>query len=266
MRHKKTRIGYFDLYTTIAPVSLAVWRSGEAFQLSRISSLLKPPILDIGCGFGEFFSVYFHRKIDIGIDISQIDIHRAKKISRYKQLIIADGRHIPLNKKTCNTVISISVFEHIKHVEKTITEAYRVLKPGGKLIITVPTTALNQHFLINYTIIRKLFPKVPKLYAQWFHQLFKHYSLYSDKEWQQIIAQAGFSEIKTTSTMSLSQLHLFEVLLPLAIPSQIIRLLLGYRGIVGSTIRSKLIKMFFSKKIKDKKIIPVNILITATKL
>ncbi|UCH72250.1 MAG: hypothetical protein JSW62_01510, partial [Thermoplasmatales archaeon] len=63
---------YFKEYLKIAPLSHALWRAKEAKSLENIK--LKEPILDLGCGFGEFAGVFFEGMIEIGIDVSQDDL------------------------------------------------------------------------------------------------------------------------------------------------------------------------------------------------
>ena len=56
---------YFRKFLKVAPLSLAIWRSIEAYQLAKNSINYKRPILDIGCGFGEFAGVFFNKTVDV---------------------------------------------------------------------------------------------------------------------------------------------------------------------------------------------------------
>lgn len=88
-------------------------------------------VLEIGCGVGRLLQYGWS-----GIDISEnmLSIARARKPECvYKQ---TDGRSIPFDEATFDTVFSYLVFQHITKdaIESYINEAYRVLKGGGRLI------------------------------------------------------------------------------------------------------------------------------------
>jgi len=51
-------------------------------------------------------------------------------------LDVADMHNI--DTKSVNIVNAMELFEHVEHINEGITECYRVLKNGGKLIISVP--------------------------------------------------------------------------------------------------------------------------------
>ena len=72
---------------------------------------------------------------------------RFPQLSRYDRLNIRNVKHINLVKditktniedQTYNLIISWHVFEHIPDDLKAIFEVYRLLKPEGKLLISVP--------------------------------------------------------------------------------------------------------------------------------
>ena len=74
---KKSAEKYLRRFLSITPISVAVWRSVEAKYLATVK--LNRPILDIGCGFGEFAQGFFDAKIDVGIDIAAKDLAMAKR-------------------------------------------------------------------------------------------------------------------------------------------------------------------------------------------
>ena len=48
------------------------------------------------------------------------------------------AEHLPLQDESCDGYILQAVLEHVENAEMTLSEAYRVLKPGGRLLIEVP--------------------------------------------------------------------------------------------------------------------------------
>lgn len=77
MLRTKLSMDYFEKYLRVAPFSHALWRSREAIFVKKVK--FKKPLLDIGCGFGEFAGVFFQSKVEIGIDISLKDLIEAAK-------------------------------------------------------------------------------------------------------------------------------------------------------------------------------------------
>ncbi len=101
-------------------------------------------ILDYGCGNGRLLELIGDKNIEYrGVDISQklIDIASQKYGSDRKKFQKITGFDIlPFPDNYFNAVYSIAVFHHIPSKElrsKIIKELYRVVKPGGTVIITV---------------------------------------------------------------------------------------------------------------------------------
>jgi SAM-dependent methyltransferase len=58
--------------------------------------------------------------------------------------VIADAVALPLGNNTFDCVVAFEVMEHIKNPVELIEEAYRILAPGGTLLLSVPF-AFHQH-------------------------------------------------------------------------------------------------------------------------
>jgi SAM-dependent methyltransferase len=99
-------------------------------------------VLDVGCGNSPFrFLVDTSKANYTGIDIENtedFDYHNSDKI-------VFDGENIPFENESFDYVLSTEVLEHIENPEKIIGEMYRVLKPEGEAIITIPWSA-RVHF------------------------------------------------------------------------------------------------------------------------
>lgn len=102
-------------------------------------------ILDIGCGDGIFDIEMARRGALVeALDISNSALERAKW--RAKQLgleakinfIRGDATRLPYGDAAFDMVISNCVLEHIAEDQAVLQECSRLLKPSGKLIITVP--------------------------------------------------------------------------------------------------------------------------------
>ena len=255
---------YFRKYLHIAPFTLAIWRSFEAEAVANAISF-KGPILDLGCGFGEFAGVFFDSQVEVGIDISENDLEQAQTGKKYKKLIAADARKLPFKPHSFNTVLSLSVLEHIPDTQKALAESYRVLKPGGILVFTVPTAVLNKH-LAYPRIFRAIGAEnLAQWYIDSFHTIFKHFNVWSPQKWIAEVKKVGFTNITMQGTTPATIVYAFDLLLITGLPSQVLRWLFGKRYIVGGTLRNKVFEWLFKRLLYDIKLTNSNILIIARK-
>jgi SAM-dependent methyltransferase len=117
-------------------------------------------ILDIGCGNSPYkFLIDESKAVYTGIDVENAD-----KFDYYNpNKTVFDGENIPFENGYFDYVISTEVLEHIENPEKIIEETYRVLKPGGEAIVTIPWSA-RVHFE-PYDFCRYTPFKLEKLFA-----------------------------------------------------------------------------------------------------
>lgn len=99
--------------------------------------------LDLGCGLGGT-CIYLAKKLHfkmVGITITANQIPVAvKNIKKYKvedrvQIKYGDGRKLDFEDELFDFIIMIEVAMHVEEKEMLFNEIYRVLKPGGKLIM-----------------------------------------------------------------------------------------------------------------------------------
>lgn len=90
-------------------------------------------LYDLGCGeapYKQFFLQY--AKYYIGVDWADC-IHDTKAN------VVADlNKPLPIESTVADTVISLSVIEHLCEPQTMLNEAYRILKGGGVMILQVP--------------------------------------------------------------------------------------------------------------------------------
>ncbi|MEA5583116.1 methyltransferase domain-containing protein [Nodularia harveyana UHCC-0300] len=100
-------------------------------------------ILDVGCGIGGS-SLYLAARLNAkatGITLSPVQAARATEraqdagLSARTQFQVADAQAMPFPDDSFDLVWSLESGEHMPDKTKFLQECYRVLKPGGKLMV-----------------------------------------------------------------------------------------------------------------------------------
>ncbi len=125
----------------------------ESILHSKRESVMKKQIakwgakgkyLDVGCGTGLILRHL--PEGSTGIDLNPRHLARAKAYVPSAHLVIGDAEHIPFPDNSFATVIFTEVLEHLVHPEQALSEIFRVLQPGGRLIGSTPRHALLWRF------------------------------------------------------------------------------------------------------------------------
>lgn len=107
-------------------------------------------ILEVGCGDGRFLGLLQERgfKKLHGSDYSESGVGFARLFLPSVEFSVADAtENLPYENGFFDVIFLIETLEHIQleKVPRIFSEIARVLKPGGKMIITVPSTLVPQH-------------------------------------------------------------------------------------------------------------------------
>lgn len=121
-----------DYATLLDPFLAALRRRRITPYIPKGSSLL-----DIGCGKGKLlFDIAHLLEKGVGIDQRIINSVSAGNIR------LIGGRvetTLPFADASFDTVSLLAVLEHLEHPETVLQEILRVLRPGGAVLLTVPT-------------------------------------------------------------------------------------------------------------------------------
>ena len=107
-------------------------------------------ILDVGSGSAWVAEYFSNKDVKVtSLDISLINVKKAKeKIpTNLHSQIVADSFRLPLKNNSFDTVIASEIIEHVIDPEAFVNELFRVVNPGGKLIITTPYKEKLRYYL-----------------------------------------------------------------------------------------------------------------------
>ncbi len=96
--------------------------------------------LDIGCGDMSLMRFLPRNFWYNAIDISLSEFHLKRVLNKREKInvALASATSIPLDSTSISLAVSTEVLEHIPDIDKALSELYRILKPGGILIISIP--------------------------------------------------------------------------------------------------------------------------------
>lgn len=109
-------------------------------------------LLDFGCGKGIVLNeiLKLNPKLDVtGVDTSQTAIaYISKRFPKETFFVVKEGEKLPFKSNTFDFITALDVIEHIYDTEFILKELARVLRPNGKMLITVPFYGLIKNLLI----------------------------------------------------------------------------------------------------------------------
>lgn len=101
----------------------------------------KEKILEVGCGNGYYLNLLNKLGFNLtltGIDNDVLALQDARKIIRDNKVKfkLVDANKLPFGNNFFDKVVISEVIEHVEDQQKVLSEIYRVLKPGGIMVLT----------------------------------------------------------------------------------------------------------------------------------
>jgi SAM-dependent methyltransferase len=140
--------------------------------------------LDLGSGDGSFTAALAAAGVEvIGVEVAQAAIDRAQ--ARHPELefrLIEIGGMLPFDDGSLDVVWSSEVIEHVADTGPWLSEVRRVLRTGGRLLLTTP----------SHGRVRLLLGGV----EQFSEPLGDHLHLYSKRSLAMLLTDFGFAEVR----------------------------------------------------------------------
>ena len=155
--------------------------------LSKIPS--NSIVCDIGCGKNAYFFKKISGLINYGFGFDKdIEFYKDSKIELRK--INFETEKLPLSQEIVDIVTMMAVLEHLDNCQNVLQEIYRILKPGGRLILTTPSPAAK--FILEFLAFKL------KLISR--RDIKEHKKYLSPQEIKNLLSKSGFQpeKIKTS--------------------------------------------------------------------
>ena len=144
-----------------------IWKK-DLIQLMNPSKGKK--LIDVACGTGDLGKLYLdsvgaNQKI-LCVDPNKDMIKKGKsKLKNYKNIkwIIASAENLPIQDNSCDYYTISFGLRNTKNLNKALSEAYRILKPGGRYLCLEFSKIENSNLNSFYKNYSKLIPLIGKI-------------------------------------------------------------------------------------------------------
>ena len=163
------------------------WRWARRRALLLAEARPDERVLDLGCGAGRFVgALRDHGCEAIGVDVAEAALERARRnVPGGDFRRIGDDGSLPLEHRSVDLVWCSEVLEHVADTGGLLVEARRVLRPGGRMLVTVPFHGRVKAALISLT-----------RFEAHFDPLGAHLRFYTRRSLAAALAGAGFDDVR----------------------------------------------------------------------
>jgi 2-polyprenyl-6-hydroxyphenyl methylase/3-demethylubiquinone-9 3-methyltransferase len=148
-----------------------------------------PRVLDVGCGEGRFAAELARRGFPVvGVDVAEEPLRRARarEPALEVRIVPADGSW-PLADASFDLVWAGETIEHVADTVGWLSEVHRVLRTGGRLLLSTPAHGRLRMLALAVSGMR---------FDRHFDPRADHLRFYSRRTLARLLADLGFREIE----------------------------------------------------------------------
>ena len=149
-------------------MSLGIHRIWKKTLITLMNPSKDKTLIDVACGTGDIGKLFLettnNNKI-ICVDPNKGMINKGKiKLNNYKNIdwIVAPAEKLPIKDNSCDYYTISFGLRNTKNLDKALSEAYRVLKPGGRYLCLEFSKINNSGLDFIYKKYSKLIPLIGK--------------------------------------------------------------------------------------------------------
>jgi SAM-dependent methyltransferase len=102
-------------------------------EMAQVAPKISGQLLDVGCGSKPYRNLFINVDRYIGLEFDTPE----SRAAGYAEFFY-DGNHFPFNDASYDVVVSNQVLEYVFNPDEFLNEIFRILKPEGKVLLSVP--------------------------------------------------------------------------------------------------------------------------------
>ena len=150
-------------------MSLGIHRIWKKDLLQLMNPSRDKTLIDVACGTGDIVKLFLdltdNKSKIFCVDPNKGMINKGKtKLNSYKNIdwITASAEKLPIKNSSCDYYTISFGLRNVKNLNKALSEAYRVLKPGGRYLCLEFSKIQNSNLDFIYKNYSKLIPLIGK--------------------------------------------------------------------------------------------------------
>ena len=151
-------------------MSLGIHRVWKKDLIQWMNPSKGEKLIDVACGTGDLGNFYLESTAKIEkilcVDPNKGMVNKGKeKLKKYKNVkwLIASAEKLPVPDNSCDYYTISFGLRNTKNLNKALSEAYRVLKPGGRYLCLEFSKIENSNLDLLYKNYAKLIPLIGKV-------------------------------------------------------------------------------------------------------
>ena len=151
-------------------MSLGIHRIWKKNLINWINPSKNKELVDVACGTGDLTKLFLDSTFETGrvlcVDPNDGMISKCKeKLNKYKNINwkIASAENLPIQDNSFDYYTISFGLRNTKNINKALSEAYRVLKPGGRYMCLEFSKIQNSNLELIYKNYSKLIPLIGRV-------------------------------------------------------------------------------------------------------
>lgn len=166
------------------PLSPALARRAAAFLEQSAA------VLDLGCGDGQYLPLLAkHSDRVLGADRSSVALERAARRAPSAELsLVGEDHRLSIDDNSVDRIWCVDTIEHVVDTQVFLSEARRVLTPGGRMLVATPAHPFRLRLKLAFTG-----------WSEFFDPFSPHLRFYTERSLRGALDECGFEVVSVDS-------------------------------------------------------------------